>query len=236
MDNNITSNTISIKRKCACCGENFYINKMNINDAIYYDKKNYHSSCFIEMCEKRATAKRIDVSQKWTQILNSYNSIKQESDIFLKNSIAKEEIFQFIQEVYDVKVVPTSVWHKLGDIYSGSYKGMASGIPPEHLLYMWKRKIDMLNNTANRNTSNGKTMTTEQRIKYDLTILINKYDGYLRWLEKQKILEAEKQVEKTNTVLSEKICHMTNKKENKNIDNKNDIDDDISDLVDEIFG
>ena len=54
---------IGIKRKCSCCGEDFYISKDNIDDAIYYDKKTYHSSCFINICNKRSQMKREDVSQ-----------------------------------------------------------------------------------------------------------------------------------------------------------------------------
>lgn len=33
------NNKNGVKRKCGCCGENLYINKNNIDDAIYYDKK-----------------------------------------------------------------------------------------------------------------------------------------------------------------------------------------------------
>ena len=62
---------IGIKRKCSCCGEDFYISNNNIEDAIYYDKKTYHSSCFINICNKRSQMKREDVSQKWTWVLNN---------------------------------------------------------------------------------------------------------------------------------------------------------------------
>ena len=58
-----TNNKNGVKRKCGCCGENLYINKNNIDDAIYYDKKTYHSSCFINICNKRSQMKREDVSK-----------------------------------------------------------------------------------------------------------------------------------------------------------------------------
>ena len=70
---------IGVKRKCSCCGEYFYISNNNIEDAIYYDKKTYNSSCFINMCDKRSKMKRADVSQKWTWVLNNMDSIKGES-------------------------------------------------------------------------------------------------------------------------------------------------------------
>ncbi len=220
---------IGIKRKCSCCGEDFYINNDNIDDAIYYDKKNYHSSCFINICNKRSQMKREDVSQKWTWVLNHLDSIKQGSYEHLKLAIVKEDVFNFIKDAYDITIIPTTVWQKLSNIYNGTFKGMTYGIPPEHLLDMWERKIDILNGIANRNNTKGKTMNADQRISYDLSVLVNKYDSYLKWLEKQKILEAEKEIEKNENIVGKTIGYVTQKTEKNNSD-------DISDLVDDIFG
>ena len=220
---------IGIKRKCSCCGEDFYISKDNIDDAIYYDKKTYHSSCFINICNKRSQMKREDVSQKWTWVLNHLDSIKQESYEHLKLAVIKEDVFNFIKDAYDITIIPTTVWQKLSNIYNGTFKGMTYGIPPEHLLDMWERKIDMLNGIANRNNTKGRTMNVDQRINYDLSVLVNKYDSYLKWLEKQKILEAEKEIEKNENIVGTTIGYVTQKSEKNNSD-------DISDLVDDIFG
>ena len=220
---------IGIKRKCSCCGEDFYISKDNIDDAIYYDKKTYHSSCFINICNKRSQMKREDVSQKWTWVLNHLDSIKQESYEHLKLAVIKEDVFNFIKDAYDITIIPTTVWQKLSNIYNGTFKGMTYGIPPEHLLDMWKRKIDMLNGIANRNSTKGKTMNADQRINYDLSVLVNKYDSYLKWLEKQKILEADKEIEKNENIVGKTIGYVSQKTEKSNVD-------DISDLVDDIFG
>ena len=220
---------IGIKRKCSCCGEDFYISKDNIDDAIYYDKKTYHSSCFINICNKRSQMKREDVSQKWTWVLNHLDSIKQESYEHLKLAVIKEDVFNFIKDAYDITIIPTTVWQKLSNIYNGTFKGMTYGIPPEHLLDMWERKIDMLNGIANRNDTKGRTMNVDQRINYDLSVLVNKYDSYLKWLEKQKILEAEKEIEKNENIVVKTIGYVVQKAEKNNSD-------DISDLVDDIFG
>ena len=220
---------IGIKRKCSCCGEDFYISKDNIDDAIYYDKKTYHSSCFINICNKRSQMKREDVSQKWTWVLNHLDSIKQESYEHLKLAVIKEDVFNFIKDAYDITIIPTTVWQKLSNIYNGTFKGMTYGIPPEHLLDMWERKIDMLNGIANRNNTKGRTMNVDQRINYDLSVLVNKYDSYLKWLEKQKVLEAEKEIEKNENIVGKTIGYVVQKAEKNNSD-------DISDLVDDIFG
>lgn len=220
---------VGIRRKCGCCEEYFYISHNDIDDAIYYDKKTYHSSCFINMCNKRSQMKREDVSQKWTWVLNHLDQIRKESYQHLSLAITKENVFEFIKDSYDVTIVPTTVWQKLSDIYSGTFKGMSVGIPPEHLLDMWKRKIDMLNGIADRNRTKGLVMSSDKRINYDLSILVNKYDSYLRWIEKQRIIEAEKEIEKSENIVGKSIGYTSNKPE------KNDPDD-ISALVDDIFG
>lgn len=219
---------IEIKRKCSCCGDYFYISNKNINDAIYYDKKTYHSSCFINMCKKRALMKNEKVSRKWKWVLNHLESIKQKSYEHLQVAVVKEDVFNFIKDAYDVTIIPTTVWEKLGNIYNGTFKGMSFGIPPEHLLDMWKRKIDMLNGIASTNVQKGKCVNVDQRIIYDLSVLVNKYDGYLKWKEKQKIIEAEKGLEKSENIIGKSVGYISNKIEKSKSD-------DITDLVDDIF-
>ena len=108
---------------------------------------------------------------------------------------------------------------------------MSIGIPPEHLLDMWKRKIDMLNGVAERNEVKGIKMSADQRLNYDLSILVNTSDSYLRWLEKQKIIEAEnvksdlKKAEIGTSIIKSKA----------NESSKGQRNEDMSELVDDIF-
>lgn len=222
-----------ITRKCPCCNQTMSINKNNIREAIYYDGKTYHSKCFEDMCEKRSKNKRINISEKWTEILININAIKKDSFTHLMSSLYKEDIFSFIQNAYGLTIVPSTVWQRISDINSGNYKYMCgNGIPLEHLLDMWQRKINMLNRVANDNTRKGKVMNSTQRIIYDLSILVNKYDSYKKYLEKQRIYTLE-----TEKIANESLVSLAVVSQ-KNMDNKNTSDDtdDMSDIVDDIFG
>ena len=73
-------------------------------------------------------------------------------------------------------------------------------------------------------------MGSDKRINYDLSILINKYDSYLKWLEKQKIIASEKEIEKNENIVGKSIGYTTVNKSERNDS------DDISALVDDIFG
>ena len=222
MDNNV-----GIKRKCGCCGKYLYVNKTNLNDVTYYDKITYHSNCFIEICQRR-TGKR-NASKKWQWALDHIDSVKNDTYLHFINSIYRDEIYQFIRESYNITIIPTTIWNKLSDIYTGTFKGMIQGIPPEHLLDMWRRKINFLNKNAKKKEIKGVYMRPDQRINYDLTILVNKYDSYLEWKRQQKLLEVEEQNIGEQNIVNQAVNYHK-------IDRGNMKDDDISALVDDIFG
>lgn len=222
-----------IERICGKCKETIYISYENIDKVIYYGKRTYHRDCFIEVCKKRMAHRREDISVKWTEIYNNLPQIEISSYKHFETELKKNAVYLYMKEAYDVTIVPTYVWQKLAGIYNGSFT-LSSGIPPEHLLDMWQRKMGFLNKVAEQNASKGKEMDVGQRISYDLSILVNKYDSYLRWLEKQKILAAENEAYKQNNTILVKNS-VGYKPQTQQTDNDF-MDDDISALVDEIFG
>lgn len=224
------SQSITINRKCDCCKETIYINKNNIDDAIFYDKKSYHRKCFIDICNKRAEMKRKSVADKWQWVLKNIEHIFQESKSHYMESIYKEEINQFILSEYDLTIIPSSVWQKLSNIYFGTFRGMSVGIPPDELIDMWRRKIDYLNRVANQNATKGKVMNPDQRINYDLSILINRYDDYKKWKESQMILESDTRYMSNNSSLDINIINEVSMK----VTDKSE-EGEISELVDDIF-
>ncbi len=182
---------IEITYKCCVCGEDISVNLETIGEAVYCDKKIYHSDCFAEMAEKRAKSKNKKISDKWKFILADIGKVRKESYIYFKNRLYKAAVCQFIEDNYYIKVIPRSIHIRLGDIYNGSYIRLPRGIPPSHILDMWERKRDFLNRVYENNISKGKCMDVYERILYDLGVLANSYDSYLKWREKQKKISAE---------------------------------------------
>ena len=119
----------------------------------------------------------------------------------------------------------------MDEIFSGIYKGLSKEIPPEDLLDMWKRKKNELDRINNSNSRKGKNLIGVARINYDLAILLNKYDSYLKWKEDQKLLENEKQ----------NIINEANKPKinydliNKSVEKNKNTSTNINDLLDEVF-
>lgn len=142
----------------------------------------------------------------------------------------KDDLIEYIYKEYEISTLPKIFFIKLNQINTGTYKGLNIGIPYEDLLDMLKRKQNYLRKVYMNNISKGKEMTAIQRINYDLAVVVNKYDDYLKWKEKQIILQSE--VEKDKKEFSEK----------KDVDyskiasgNSTAEDDDLSSIIDDIY-
>ena len=148
---------------------------------------------------------------------------------YIENWYVKADINKFISQHYNSSASQCYAWI-LNSIYKGTYRNIGIAIPPKHLLNMWQIQINNLNKIYLRNKSKGKNFTDEGRVKYDLAILVNKYDGYLNWLQKQELLKAEKENNKQENLSEITSAVSKNKKVNNNIE------DDIIIDVDEVFG
>lgn len=221
---------MSITRKCKECNKDIDMTLENIENIIYFDKKYYHLECFIQMCEKKSQSKRC--SKKWAEALLDLDGIKRDSKEFISNVIYKDLIYDFMLKNYDLKVIPNIVFQKLDAFYSGQFKGLSQPIKPEELYEMWITKMNYLNKVNVRNMQLGKSIEGGSRIKYDLSILLNKYDDYLSWKKKQKTnKEVKKQLEK-DIVKETKIKKAITNIHPTNISKEEDMDD----ILDDIFG
>lgn len=197
-----------IKRKCAHCGKDIVVQDLNDNENVHYDSRYYHKSCFVALCTNKTTKKWQMASQNIEYYINEANKLL--SQIFNSRKVdirsinqyidsaqkVKDKIFaesdvnQFLREQYNVENLGYIYPQYLLKVYNGTYK-YSSGIeiPPKHLLDMWQAKINQLNNIRARNIVLGKEMSVENRIAYDLAVIVKKYNSYLEWLHKQSVLE-----------------------------------------------
>jgi len=215
--------TISITRKCKHCKEYLNIERDNF---IYYKKRYYHFDCAVN---EQLTRKNNKLSME--QCVDKFIQLQNENQEEINNIISKERLYKWLQNTYNTVVLPGYFYIKMDEIFSGIYKGLSKDIPPEDLLDMWKRKKNELDRINNSNSRKGKNLIGVTRINYDLAILLNKYDSYLKWKEDQKLLENEKQ----------NIINEANKPKinydliNKSVEKNKNTSTNINDLLDEVF-
>lgn len=211
----------NITRKCYLCKKKIDIETEN--NFILYNNKFCHINCFIQ---NKTNLKR----NKWS--IERCNSEIQKlipiTQSYIKPLIKKHQLYLYLSDVYNVTVFSKRFYEKIESIVHGSYKNITKPIPAEDLLDMWQRKQKYLDKINIRNQCIGKKIIGEQRINYDLAILLSKYDSYLAWKKEKQIKQRE--IQQRNESINSQINYdnVWNKTEN----NDNIID--IDKILDEI--
>ena len=179
----------AITRKCSICKEPIYINDTNEDFFITLknETKSYtHTNCYIE---KQTTKKR---SPKTVEECQEYiEQCRQNTKAIEKKKSTKNELYEFLFDMYDISYFPQYFYIKMDSVYKGTMKNLNKPVPPEDLLDMWKQKRNYLDKVAEQNRKKGNEISGVNRVNYDLAILLSKYDSYLKWKEQQKIAIAE---------------------------------------------
>lgn len=205
-------------------------NKLSINGL-----GKVHSECYKNKLSEQYGKEYAD--NKIEELLEKERKQKQEKRLKaklksekLKNKLKqdKELFFNYISETYDF-VVTTQIYTKIAKINNGTYKGLNEEISCEDLLYMFKTKKNKLYKIYQSNKNKGKNFKDGYSLfNYDLAIILSKYDSYKRWKENQQLNQINDE-EKENISKNIEVLRYTN-----DINNNNN-EDDISNILDEVF-
>ena len=183
-------------RKCSICKE--LINISDTNEDFFitlnHKTKSYtHTDCYIKkQTTKKRNPKTIEECYEFIKECKQNNKLSE-----TKQSI-KNELYEFIFDMYDISYLPQYFYIKMNSIYKGTMKNLNKPVPPEDLLDMWKQKRNYLEKIAEQNRKKGNEISGIQRVNYDLAILLSKYDSYLKWKDQQKIAAATDELKKSN--------------------------------------
>lgn len=181
---------MEITRKCDVCKSFLVLGKDNV---IFNKDKYMHFDCLVE---KETNKKRGRLTKE--EAIKKALELQAKNNYHIQIMILKEEFYRWIMYSYGIVSLPPYFCVKIDGITKGKHKGLAVPIPLEDLFDMWKRKKTELDKIAYRNELKGTAMSNEQRLYYDLAILVGKYDSYLKWKEKQRIAEQELMDQKLN--------------------------------------
>lgn len=226
-----------ILRKCTLCDvkREKTIN-VDADKFIYYENKYYHYDCFIKY-----KIKNNEYGLTLEQITKSADELvlKTKSYKNVKESIDRDRLTYWLYENYNVSVLPSLFFSKLALINEGKFSGRINvPISCYDLLQIFKKMKSHLDKINNKNERMGKTMASFQRVNYDLAIVLNNYDEYVKWKQKQKNEVVEKQqlqdeIKSKNNINTNNITLL--QKNVSNIQNKENEEINIADLLDEVF-
>ncbi len=221
MDNIVT-------RKCAKCKGKIEINKNNITGVIQFQGKYYHYDCFESTATQKASSKR-GKPKMWQEALDNIWTIEKETKQVLAHIIAKDDLNTWLLDHYDISVVPSYFWQLVADLENGTYKQKKCKPINAQLLYkMWIWGQKHLDKIAINNKRNRKGPSTDNdRLKYDLAILLGHQEDYKKHLAKAQVLEIERQQRQKENI-------QVDYNKIKSINTNSGLDD-ISDLLDDII-
>lgn len=98
----------------------------------------------------------------------------------------KRKFTDWLYDTYDISFLPKYFFYNLEKVYKGEYKNLNKPVPVEDLWDMWQRKLPYLLKVYDRNKRMGKEMQGLCRINYDMSIVLSRYDSYLKWKEEQQ--------------------------------------------------
>jgi len=220
-----------ILRKCKVCDKpkTKTIN-LEVDKFIFYQQSYYHYDCFIKFqTEKKCLT--LDNAIKLTNEM----VIKTTKSDYVNSLIDRDRLTYWIYDNYNLTVLPALFFQKTKQINDGTFS-MRINAPISYydLLQIFKKMKTYLDKVNNNNERKGKKIDVIRRIDYDLAIVINNYDEYLKWKQKQKTEDIEKTEIKNDLVLKNDInintitsLQRNNQKENEEIN--------IADILDEVF-
>lgn len=215
-----------IKRKCGACPDKVIINTENIKDVLYYGSSYYHVQCFCEKAERMSKSKSKNKNQ-WKDALEHIQDFELDAKDKLEFPKNRDNFNEYLLMTYDVIKVPDRLWEVTGALMKGMYKcKRCKPVSIKILHETWKWHQVELNKTNTYNKMNHRgPENDEQRILYDLAIVVGNVKAYLTYRAKMDLLqEKPKEETKFNHINYDDMVRMEVEHEGL---------DDISDLLDE---
>jgi hypothetical protein len=216
----------TIVRKCTACPNPIEIDMSDINNVVFYKTGYYHKTCFCDLAKQKAESKRGKPAD-WQYALDNISELEIGAKDRLEYPFVKDSFNEYLLKNYNVVAVPDRLWEVTGALEKGIYKRKKCkpiSIKILHEAWQWgQHKLNKIN-VQNKMNHKGPT-NDEDRILYDLAILVGKIPNYLAHKSKLEVQQAEAKKEtKINHINYDSMVRTEVKQEGL---------DDISALLDE---
>lgn len=224
-----------ILRKCSYCdNKGVKTIKVGKNKFLYYEGKYYHYDCFIKY---KNDHNEYNLSQEQIIKIADELVLKTKTIKSVRESIDRDRLTYWLYDNYNISVLPNLFFQKLKKINDGTYSDkIIVSISCYDLLQIFKKMKSYLDKVNSNNERKGKGIALSQRVNYDLAIVLNNYDEYVKWRQKQKTENIEK-VKLQEEIKSKNHIQINNitaiQKNNTQQDNNEEIN--IADILDEVF-
>lgn len=214
-----------VTRKCAYCKDVIEIDVDDVKGVVYLDKSYYHKACFSQVVAQKIANKRC--SLKWKMMSETgFKHLEKDAEYVVNQRYGHDRLFDHMLYHYDIYTISSYTQKLMDNVVNGQYKGKSKPIAYRDFADCWIDIQPDLDSIYKNNQRLGKNMTDDQRINYDLAVVVRMYPEW-----KKKIEYKKKKMENRNVVEQPKVnIDYTQFKTQSSCDGL----DDISALLDEI--
>ncbi len=171
-----------------------------------------------------ASGKRVAI---WEKLLNRIPELQEEAKKNLGHGLIRDEFNEYLLNHYDIISVPNRFWQIIEDIGNGNYrKNKCRPTDIDRIFQTWKWGQSNLDKIASNNKIKNKgPKSDDERLNYDLAIVLKHVPQYLAYEAKNKLVAAE--IKNTSVFEDIDLYRVGQKKTEK----KND----VSDIFDDFF-
>ena len=213
------------KRKCGTCGQDIVVDRHNLDNIAFYQNRYHHVGCLVDKANKGiASGKRVAI---WEKLLNRIPELQEEAKKNLGHGLIRDEFNEYLLNHYDIISVPNRFWQIIEDIGNGNYrKNKCRPTDIDRIFQTWKWGQSNLDKIASNNKIKNKgPKNDDERLNYDLAIVLKHVPQYLAYEAKNKAVAAE--IKNTSAFEDIDLSKIGQKKTEK----KND----VSDIFDDFF-
>ena len=185
--------SLTTTRTCKKCKEkiNIALENLNSGEFVKYKSAFYHTDCFIEQANKMIS-KNNKASITWQEALDNLDEYKSEARNVVKFTLYRDALNEHLIDNYEVAALSSDFWNVIAEIENGQYrKKRCKKISISEILDMWEYYQPELDKTYKENLRRGNEMFGEDRVRYDLAIIIKNYEKIKKGIAKEKAKAAE---------------------------------------------
>lgn len=213
-------------RKCNDCKGAITIDVNDIKDVVYFKKYYYHKSCFEKLATKKSLSKRS--SSDWKEALDDgMKQIQADAKYMINYCHGRDLLYEHLLSNYDICSISTYCEDTINKVLTGTYKGKSKPISYRDFAECWVSIQPELDKIYVNNKRLGKSMSGDQRINYDLAVVVRMYPQWKKSQEYNKRKTENRNISEQKEV---KIDYNKIKTTNESSGLG-----DISDLLDEII-
>jgi hypothetical protein len=204
------------------------VSRQNLDNIAFYQGYHHHVGCLVSKAEKGIeSGKRVS---NWERLLNKIPELQAESKRRLGHSVVQDEFNDYLLEHYDVTAVSNRFWNIANDLANGNYKRKKCyPVDLDTLFQTWKWGQKHLDKIAANNKAKHKGPSNdEQRLNYDLAIVVQHVGDYKKHITstKEEAAMVEERIEKQSKINYENLYKQSTSQAHS---------DSILDLMNEIF-